>query len=53
MRISSYYKQKGDYINFVQQDVDINRPFDLYYISKNNSKTPSPPGNFLLKDNII
>lgn len=53
MRISSYHKQRGDYVNFVQQDSDINRPFDLYYISKCSSKTPNPPGNFLLRDNII
>ena len=31
MKISSYHKQLGDQINFVQKEEDINRPYDIYY----------------------
>ena len=42
-KISSYHKQKGDNVNFVLQQYDINRPYDIYYIIKENKKTPNPP----------
>lgn len=48
MKVSSYHKQLGDQINFVECDDDINRPYDLYYIFKNNSKLPNPPAKFFL-----
>ena len=46
MKISSYHKQLGDTINFVTTQDDIRRPYDLYYIIKENSKTPNPPLDF-------
>lgn len=46
MRISSYHKQMGDEINFVTHDYDIYRPYDLYYLVRENSKTPNPPARF-------
>ncbi len=46
MKISSYHKQLGDQINFVTRDIDINRPYDIYYIIKENKKTPNPPLQF-------
>ena len=45
-KISSYHKQKGDTVNFVLTEYDINRPYDVYYIIKENKKTPNPPLNF-------
>lgn len=46
MKISSYHKQMGDTVNFVTTEDDIRRPFDLYYIIKENNKTPNPPLDF-------
>lgn len=46
MKISSYHKQRGDKVNFVQNEYDIRRPYDLYYIIKENPKTPNPPLDF-------
>lgn len=46
MRLSSYHKQKGDEVNFVLSSEDIFRPYDLYYIVKENKKTPNPPLQF-------
>lgn len=46
MRISSYHKQCGDAVNFVLKEDDIYRPYDLYYIIKENANTPNPPLEF-------
>lgn len=52
MKISSYHKQLGDKVNFVIREVDINRPFDIYYIIKENSKTPNPPFEFFTNSKV-
>lgn len=52
MRISSYHKQKGDEVNFVQKDYDIRRPYDLYYIIKENAATPNPPLDFYTNSKV-
>lgn len=52
MKISSYHKQLGDTINFVTTQDDIRRPYDLYYIIKENSKTPNPPLDFFTNRKI-
>ena len=52
MKISSYHKQLGDTINFVTTVDDIRRPYDLYYIIKENSKTPNPPLDFFTTSKI-
>lgn len=52
MKISSYHKQLGDKINFVLKPDDIYRPYDLYYIIKEKSKTPNPPSVFYLDKNV-
>ena len=52
MKISSYHKQLGDTINFVTTQDDIRRPYDLYYIIKENSKTPNPPLDFFTNSKI-
>lgn len=46
MRISSFHKQSGDYVNFVRSEDDIRRPYDLYYIIKEKSTTPNAPLDF-------
>jgi len=52
MKISSYHKQLGDEVNFVEKDDDIYRPHDIYYIIKENSKTPNPPYEFYLNPKV-
>ncbi len=52
MKISSYHKQLGDKVNFVMREVDINRPFDIYYIIKENNKTPNPPFEFFTNSKV-
>ena len=52
MRISSYHKQCGDTVNFVLKEDDIHRPYDLYYIIKENTKTPNPPVEFFINTKV-
>lgn len=52
MRLSSYHKQRGDDVNFVLSPDDIFRPFDLYYIIKENKKTPNPPLQFFTDSRV-
>ena len=52
MKISSYHKQLGDTINFVVCQDDIRRPYDIYYIIKENNSTPNPPMDFFLNSKI-
>lgn len=52
MKIASYHKQKGDSINFVLKEADINRPYDIYYIIKNNNSTPNPPLSFFTNKKV-
>ena len=51
-KISSYHKQKGDSINFVNNEDDINRPYDICYIIKEQIGTPNPPYKFLLDKKV-
>lgn len=46
MKIASYHKQCGDQINFVLKKDDIYRPYDIYYIIKENETTPNAPFEF-------
>lgn len=52
MRISSYHKQMGDQVNFVTNEYDIRRPYDIYYVIKEQSKTPNPPADFFLNSKV-
>lgn len=52
MKIASYHKQLGDIINFVGREVDIRRPYDLYYIIKENPATPNPPIDFITNKKV-
>lgn len=52
MLISSYHKQLGDQVNFVQTEYDIKRPYNIYYILKEKDDTPNPPIQFLLDNKI-
>lgn len=52
MKISSYHKQLGDEVNFVLKEDDIFRPYDLYYIIKEQSSTPNPPFEFFTNSKV-
>lgn len=52
MKIASFHKQKGDQVNFVLKEDDIRRPYDLYYIIKEKSKTPNPPMDFYTNSKV-
>lgn len=52
MRLSSYYKQQGDAVNFVLKEADIWRPADIIYIFKENSKTKNPPFEFYTNSKV-
>lgn len=52
MRLSSYYKQQGDVVNFVLKEADIWRPADIIYIFKENSKTKNPPFEFYTNSKV-
>lgn len=51
-KLSSYYKQRGDQVNFVLNKYDINRPYDIYYIFKEKQETPNPPIDFFMNGKI-
>ena len=51
-KISSYHKQKGDRVNFVTSERDIHRPYDIYYIVKENKNTPNPPIEFFMDPKV-
>ena len=51
-QISSFHKQLGDLVNFVEKEDDVKRPYDIIYIIKENSKTPNPPLKFLLDNKV-
>ena len=54
MKISSYHKQRGDQVNFVLSKDDINRPYDLFYIIKENQFLSfNPPYTFYLDNNRV
>jgi len=52
MKISSFYKQKGDKVNFVLKKDDIYRPYDLYYVIKEKGSTPNPPLDFFTNSKV-
>jgi hypothetical protein len=52
MKISSFHKQSGDRVNFVMQADDIYRPYDIYYIIKENKKVKNPPLEFFTNPNV-
>jgi hypothetical protein len=46
-KISSYHKQQGDLINFIEDQYSISFDFDLMYIIKEKKVTPMPPTKFI------
>jgi len=52
MKLSSYHKQLGDSVILVENEYDINRPYDIYYICREKKDAPQPPAAFFLDRNI-
>lgn len=46
-KISSYHKQKGDLINFIEEESHISFDYDIMYIVKDKKVTPMPPSRFI------
>lgn len=53
MKISGWHKQKGDQVNMVSCDDDIYRPYDTYYIIKENKKSANPPKEFFINPKVL
>lgn len=52
MKISSYHKQCGDNVLFVENERDIRRPYDLYYVIKEDANLPNPPMDFFTNSKV-
>jgi hypothetical protein len=52
MKISSYHKQLGDSVNFILNEFDIRRPYDVYYVIKEHKSTPNPPLDFFTNNKV-
>lgn len=52
MKLSSYYKQLGDSVNFVLTEDDINRFAEIIYVFKDNKDLPQPPASFFLDPRV-
>lgn len=51
-KLSSYHKQQGDIINFVEEEHHLSFDYDLMYILRNRSSTPMPPRQYINKLNV-
>jgi hypothetical protein len=51
-KISSFHKQKGDIINFVEESEHLTFEYDLLYIIREKKATPFPPRKYIDKQNI-
>jgi hypothetical protein len=47
MKLSSFYKQRNAIVNFVLEETHINLSYDEFFIIKEKSYTPKPPGKLL------
>lgn len=52
MKISSFHKQLGDSVNLFEDDIDTRRPYELVYVSKNDVNIPTPPVQFMKRNNL-
>lgn len=47
MKISSYHKQRGDSVNFIVNQFQINMSYDIIYVTKRDDTIPNPPLKFI------
>lgn len=52
MKISSYHKQQGHYINFIEHKSDLGFDYDEMYIIKERGHTPFPPSRFIDRTDV-
>lgn len=51
-KISSYYKQQGALINFIEEEEYIKFEYDIMFIFRNKKSTPMPPSKFIDRENV-
>jgi len=51
-KISSFHKQKGDIINFVEESEHLTFEYDLLYIIREKKATPLPARKYIDKQNV-
>jgi hypothetical protein len=51
-KISSFHKQKGDIINFVEESQHLTFEYDLLYIIREKKHTPFPKRQYIDKENV-
>ena len=48
-KVSSYYKQKGAIINFIERVEHINYEYDIMFIFRDKKLSPMPPSKYIDK----
>jgi hypothetical protein len=51
-KISSFHKQKGDIINFIEETQHLTFDYDLLYIIREKKHTPFPKRQYIDKENV-
>lgn len=51
-KISSYYKQQGYLINFIEKEEHIHFEYDIIYILREKKSTPMPPIQYIDQKNV-
>lgn len=51
-KISSYYKQKGALVNFIEKEEHIEFEYDFLYILRDKKRTPMPPSKYIDQENV-
>lgn len=51
-KVSSYYKQKGAFINFIEKESHINFEYDIMFIFREKKMTPMPPSKYIDVKNV-
>lgn len=51
-KISSYYKQKGALINFIEEEEHIEFEYDMMFIFRDKKVTPMPPSKYIDKKDV-
>lgn len=52
MKISSYHRQQGHYINFVEDESDLGFDYDEMYIIRERNNTPFPPSKYIDRTDV-
>ena len=53
MKLSSYLKQKGYVVNFVEEAVHMKMKFDKAYVFRESQSIPNPPSEYMLHPDTV